>query len=194
MQPSQRPERRPQGHTDAERASRQDRDTAVRRLQAAFAEERLDGEEFEDRVQAALGARTTAELDRLLADLPATASARPPVSTAPTHRLTTAIKTSTRRRGRWQVPERSWAVAYKGTCQLDLLAAELGEGAKIEVCAYKGTVEILVPPRIRVKTAGFGLTGGSVESEGEEAPTDAPLLSVAGLAYKGSVVVRTASV
>jgi hypothetical protein len=52
------------------RASDADREALVARLQTALAEGRLDLDEFGERTGAAYAAVTTAELDRLVADLP----------------------------------------------------------------------------------------------------------------------------
>jgi len=57
------------------RASDRERDVVVQRVQDAFAEGRLDDAEFDERSRAALTARTHADLDALLADLPAAPSA-----------------------------------------------------------------------------------------------------------------------
>jgi Flp pilus assembly protein TadB len=54
------------------RASDADRDAVAERLRQAAVEGRLDPDELEQRLHAALRARTYGELDRLLADLPAT--------------------------------------------------------------------------------------------------------------------------
>src|ERR1022692_4146210 len=51
------------------RASHQDRDAVAQRLQQAFAEQRLDDDEFDQRIRAALTAQTSADLDQLTADL-----------------------------------------------------------------------------------------------------------------------------
>jgi uncharacterized protein DUF1707/2TM domain-containing protein len=62
--------------TDADlRAADADRERAADRLRNAAAEGRLSAAELEDRVEAALGAQTYAELEALLADLPAPAPA-----------------------------------------------------------------------------------------------------------------------
>jgi hypothetical protein len=61
----------------AVRASDADRDAVVTRLQAALGEGRIDLDEFGQRAEAAYAAVTRAELDVLVADLPAHAS--PPV-------------------------------------------------------------------------------------------------------------------
>lgn len=47
------------------RASDREREAAVQRLQGAFAEGRIDDQEFDERMQAALTARTRAELDKV---------------------------------------------------------------------------------------------------------------------------------
>ena len=52
----------------AVRASDRERDAVVQRVQQAFAEGRLDDTEFDERMRAALTARTQADLDVLLAD------------------------------------------------------------------------------------------------------------------------------
>ena len=60
------------------RASDRERDAVVQRVQDAFAEGRLDDAEFDERSRAALTARTHADLDALLADLPAAPAAPAP--------------------------------------------------------------------------------------------------------------------
>jgi hypothetical protein len=54
------------------RASDADRETVTERLRRAAGEGRLEPEELEDRLHAALRARTYGDLDLVLADLPAT--------------------------------------------------------------------------------------------------------------------------
>ena len=54
------------------RASDADRETATERLRQAAGEGRLEPEELEHRLHAALRARTYGDLDLVLADLPAT--------------------------------------------------------------------------------------------------------------------------
>ena len=55
------------------RAADADRDRIVERLRSAAAEGRLSADELEGRLEAALAAPTYAELDRVVADLPAQA-------------------------------------------------------------------------------------------------------------------------
>src|SRR3954468_5846724 len=80
------------------RASDQERDATVQRLQVAFAEGRLADQEFDERMRSALASRTHADLDALLVDLP---SATAPVAPGP---AATAVRAP--KPGRY-------AVAYK---------------------------------------------------------------------------------
>ena len=176
------------------RASDRERDAVVQRVQDAFAEGRLDDAEFDERSRAALIARTHADLDALLADLPAAPSAPGPAPALPgPGRFAVALKSSVRRAGRWRVPERYTTVVYKGGGWLDLRAAELsGPVTTFLAVAYKSRVTILVPPNVRVEMTGLGVTQDvHDEDPGYRLPADAPVIHVRGMAYKGTVEIAT---
>jgi hypothetical protein len=183
----------------ATRASDRERDAVAQRVQEAFADGRLDDSEFDERMRAALTARTHADLDVLLTDLPAPGAGAGPAPTPaiPGHgpgRFAIALKGSVRRSGRWRVPERYTTVVYKGGGWLDLRAAELsGPVTTFLAVAYKSTVTILVPPGVRVEMTGFGVTQGTEDDEdpGYPLPADAPVVHVRGVAYKGAVEITT---
>jgi hypothetical protein len=189
----------PSSQPPAIRVGDRDRDAVAHLLQDAFAEGRLDDDEFDQRMRAALTARVSTELDVLTADLPA---ATPRPATVPAvagagpkpGRLAIAYKSSIRRGGRWRVPARFHCVIYKGTGRLDLRAAELtGPATAMIVTAYKSHVDVLVPPGVRVELDGFGVSKGwSAEEDLERLlPADAPVVHVRGIAYKGTIEVST---
>ena len=165
----------------------------VERVRDAFAEGRLDDAEFDARTRAALTARTHADLDALLADLPAaSAPGGPPAVVPGPGRFAVALKSSVRRAGRWRVPEKYTTVVYKGDGWLDLRAAELsGPVTTFLAVAYKSRVTILVPPNVRVEMTGFGVTQGQDDDPGYRLPADAPVIHVRGIAYKGTVEIAT---
>jgi Domain of unknown function (DUF1707) len=178
------------------RASYTERDAAAGQLQDAFAEGRLDDTEFDERMRAALTAKTHAELDAVVADLPAAPAAagapgtRPaPVAGVAPGRLAVAYKGTVRRAGRWRVPERYTTVVYKGGGLLDLRAAELlGQVTTIRAVAYKSRITVLVPPGVRVEMTGFGINQGAEDLDGGAAlAPDSPVLHIRGLAYKGTI-------
>ena len=175
---------------DSVRASDSERDAAASRLQAAFAEGRLGDTEFDERMRAALTARTRTDLARLTTDLPAEAPAPLPVPAGRRPgRFAVTFKSSLRRAGRWRVPERLTTVVYKGGGLLDLRAAELtAPVTTISAVAYKSRIDILVPPGVRVEAGGLGVSTGSADPEAPLSQ-NAPVVHVRGYSYKGTVEV-----
>jgi hypothetical protein len=183
-------------------ASQADRDATAQRLQVAFAELRLDDEEFDRRIRLALTAKTMSDLASLTSDLPARAA-----STAfgadrggKPGRFALAMKSSIRRAGRWSVPRVFTCVVYKGKGLLDLRDAELtSKVTTIRAIAYKSRTEILVPPGVRLELGGPGVSAsadpaGQPDGElagdhvdGQDLAADAPVVHVRGLAYKGTI-------
>jgi uncharacterized protein DUF1707 len=186
-EPTQRSDRTPV------RASDQERDAIVQRLQGAFVEGRIDDAEFDERMRAALTARTRTDLDNIVADLPAASVTISRVPTQTTGKLILAMKGGVTRAGRWRVPERCNAVAYKGDCELDLRAAELTAGeTSITAVSYKGRVEILVPPGVRLDVHGWSYGGQWADRvPDDDLPPDAPVVHVRAIVYKGVVEART---
>jgi hypothetical protein len=179
------------------RVSDADRDQIAQVLQAAFAEGRLDDDEFDERMRAALTARTSADLEKLTTDLPdgppRPVPARPGAAKSP-GKFAIAYKNSIRRGGRWRVPGRFTSVVYKGSGWLDLRAAELtAADTTVLAVAYKSRIDVLVPPGVRVELDGFGVSKGWSEQEELESllPRGAPVVHVRGIAYKGTIEVST---
>jgi Domain of unknown function (DUF1707) len=181
------------------RVADRDRDAVVHRLQEAFAEGRLDDDEFDQRTRAALTARLSTELAGLTRDLPESAgvAARPVVLQAPGRRpgrFAVAYKSSIRRGGRWRVPGRFSTIVYKGSGRLDLRAAELtAPETTVLAVAYKSRIDVLVPLGVRVDLEGFGVSKGwTAEEELEDRlPASAPVVHVRGVGYKGTIEVST---
>ena len=175
-----------------------DRDAVVQRLQEAFAEGRLDDEEFDRRSRAALTARLSSDLAVLTRDLPESTSQAPIAPRAAADRkpgrLAIAYKSSVRRAGRWQVPEQFRTVVYKGSGHIDLRAAELtAPVTTLFAVAYKSRIDVLVPLGVRVELDGFGVSKGWSAEEDLESrlPADAPVVHVRGIGYKGTIEVST---
>jgi len=181
------------------RVGDRDRDAVAHRLQEAFAEGRLDDEEFDQRMRAALTARLGCDLAVLTQDLPESGdlTSRPtlqPVTGRKPGRFALAYKGPIRRGGRWRVPERFSAVVYKGSGHIDLRVAELTAPVTTVVAvAYKSRIDVLVPVGVRVDLEGFGVSKAwSAEEEMESRlPSDAPVVHVRGVGYKGAIDVST---
>ena len=190
----------------AERAelerARTARDRAIAALSDAFAHDVLDVEEFERRVTVAHTSEASAEILALIADLPAStdAIARVPVALAPAEPATIGEAATTQtvyaimggvdRRGAWTVPRRWRVIAMMGGAQLDLRGARFPAGViDLEVKAFCGGVQIIVPPGLAVEVHGTAIMGGfqNVNRAPAHPDPDAPLLRVRGIAIMGGV-------
>src|SRR5439155_24860012 len=108
------------------RASDVERRRVVATLQAACVEGRLNLDEYGQRVEGALAARTRAQLEALLADLPTETGAGEEHSKVsmirPSGRVsnTLAVLGSAQRSGFWRLAEESRVVPILGSCKIDL--------------------------------------------------------------------------
>jgi hypothetical protein len=110
----------------------------------------------------------------------------------PPVRGVTAFLSAQARSGDWILSRLFRAVAFWGSVTIDLTSARMGAGtSKIEVVAIMGSIEVFVPPDVRVECEGDAILG-SFEMQGQKwsKPADgAPLVHVTGTAYLGSVEV-----
>jgi DUF1707 SHOCT-like domain/Cell wall-active antibiotics response LiaF, C-terminal len=176
------------------RASDAERDATVERLSAATGDGRLTLEEFSQRMEQATSARTRAELDRLVADLPADAAtvgtevagrapAQPSWHVSPVGGL--------RVYGPWRMDRHVIVVSIVGGTRLDLSQAQL---AAPEVTLTKvslvGGVRVWVPAGIRVEVSGFSLIGGTRFYGVPEPGPGAPTVHVRAFGLVGGVRIR----
>lgn len=176
------------------RASDAERDATVESLRGAAGEGRLGLEEFAERMDAALTARTRGQLDRLTADLPAPGTAVGAVA-APGRRWILGILGGGTLRGRWRVGRHCTVLNVMGGSDLDLTEATLeGVATDILVVSIMGGSTITVPDGVRVETSGFALLGGNdVHLTGAPEPAPgAPLVRVRALSLMGGSEVRRA--
>jgi len=183
------------------RASDAERDATVERLSAAAGEGRLTLEEFSQRMGLATAARTRAELDRLVADLPADVAVAPvaeaggggavaPAGTAAAGPATWHVSPvgGLRVSGPWRMDRHVIAVSIVGGTRLDLSEAQLAapEVTLTKVSLVGGT-RIIVPPGIRVEASGFSLVGGTRVQGGPEPGPGAPTVYIRAFSLVGGV-------
>ncbi|MFF2659146.1 DUF1707 domain-containing protein [Kitasatospora sp. NPDC058032] len=115
-----------------------DRDTAVRRVQGAYAEGHLSHEEMDERLHDVLTARTRGDLATVLSSLPA-----PPAETTAT---IAAAGGRIARRGAWRVPRFLTVASAFGRVHLDLSRAVIEHPVvDIELQLGTGNARITVP-------------------------------------------------
>jgi hypothetical protein len=158
------------------RASDADRDRTIEVLAAASAEGRLSPDEYSERSEAALGARTLGDLARLTGDLPAGPAAGVPAAgpqAAPATRpeKITAVLGNESRKGHWVVPPHLTVRSVLGDCHLEMQEASIEQQVtSVDVRARFGAVTIFVPDGTDVR-----LTGRAVLSaKSSDLPTPRP--------------------
>ncbi|MFF1356282.1 DUF1707 domain-containing protein [Streptomyces sp. NPDC058297] len=122
----------------ARRISEDDRNTAVRRVQEAYAEGHLSHDEMDDRLQRVLTAKTHGDLEPALASLPE--------EDAGTTSTIGALGGRIKRRGAWRVPRALKVESAFGSVRLDLSRAVFEHPAvDIELQVGTGRAKITVP-------------------------------------------------
>ncbi|MCZ9349469.1 DUF1707 domain-containing protein [Streptomyces mutabilis] len=174
------------------RASHEDRDRVVDVLSAATADGRLTAGELDERVGAALSARTLGELAVLTADLPALPDATAAVAAKDVVRIEQE-GASTRRGDGWVVPRRMEIRSAWGEVTLDLTRAVITHGTlHIDLDMRAGSLKLLTRPGIVVDTDALAASYAEVKVRRAD-DTGAPVVlrvQITGEISWGQVVVR----
>ncbi|MFF5480567.1 DUF1707 domain-containing protein [Streptomyces sp. NPDC012935] len=176
------------------RASDTDRDRAVDVLNAAAADGRLTMEELDERVTAALSARTVAELAELTVDLPSVPGG---VEVKDVVRIEQQGGSAVRG-GAWVVPRRLEIESSWGDVTLDFTqAATAGGTLRIDLDMRGGTLRLVTRPGVVVDTDSLAIDYAKVRTRpaGKAGEAGAPVVlrvEIAGRMQYGRIVVRPA--
>jgi hypothetical protein len=176
------------------RASDTERRRVMATLQAACVEGRLNLDEYGQRVENALSARTRAQLDALLVDLPAETGTGQARDVASASRAggrvsnTLAVLGSVQRSGFWRLAAESRVVAVLGSCKIDLRSARISAAVTtLEVAAVLGSIDVIVPPGVEVELEVHAVLGSRDMRMGTAPPSGAPLIRITGMVLLGSL-------
>lgn len=196
----------------------QERELVIELLSGHYAEDRLELEAYEERVEQAEAATSEQELRKLVVDLepeeppPEAASAmvkqgggvmpmeKVPTSTAlvpasevPEKRAVIAVFGGPSRKGAWTVPRRLNVRALFGGAEIDLREARLSHGVtEINCYCLMGGVLIIVPPELKVEVEGTGIMGSFDDrtDQGLYEKMQTCCIRVTGVAVMGGVEVE----
>jgi len=111
----------------------------------------------------------------------------------PERRGAVALLSHLRRDGDWILPRLFRVFAFWGNAELDLTQALLAPGtSEIEIRCIMASVEIIVPPDVRVESEVDAVLG-SAEVQRKIASTtftDAPVVRITGSAFMGSIEIK----
>jgi hypothetical protein len=161
------------------------------RLLAAVGDGVLTLHEYDERSAVLWHARTRAELDDLVADLPdepAAVPARPAavVGDAVRPRRVVAVMSEDRLSGALAPGQPVQGYAVMGKAVVDLRRDDLPQRVEVQVRTLMGEVEVMVPPGSAVHLSGFSLMGERTVSVGAG---DGPDVHVDAVAVMGTVKV-----
>jgi DUF1707 SHOCT-like domain len=152
------------------RASHADRDRIVELLRVAAGDGRLTAEELDERLEAALTARTYSELAVLTTDLPAAPLPADLAQSAgvvhPGAKELVKIDCgsgSAKRDGQWLVPRRMEVNVASGSVKLDLTRAAISSPElQLDIDVHSGSLLLVTRPGIVVDTDDVAVRSGSV--------------------------------
>jgi len=172
-------------------------DTVIDQLKHAFAFNYLDVDEFEKRLEVAIGTKNVAELNGLVADLPEKIETETPApqvnqSQVKENDVFLAMMSGITKKGNWKPPRNLKIITIMGGVDLDFTKVSFPPGTtEITIFSFMGGVEIIIPPGINVDANGFALMGGFDDHSfhDQEFP-GAPILKVRGVAFMGGIEIR----
>jgi hypothetical protein len=193
------------------RVSDAEREHVIELLQRATGTGLLDLDEFTQRVDTALAARTRAELNVVLLDLPglthpdrpthvplprpAARRTAPPAAGGPPagdHEVRSMLSSASRR-GAWDVPAHLVVRTVLGSAELDFTEAHIPHDAvEIELDVVAGSVEMRVPEGSRVERGALRATLSSIEvrTRIRADAADGPVFRLTGAVRAGSVEIK----
>jgi hypothetical protein len=182
-----------QGRSPVLRVSEAERDRAATLLATCCGEGRLTLEEFSERVEIVLAAKTQADLDSVTADLPTGEAVAPYRSPVPASGWLAAVMSASSRVGRWRPKGRIRAVALMGSVHIDLRSAEI-EGPTLTITALSimGDISIVLPEGVAVDVSGANFMGTKhVGIADVPILRGGPVISIRAFPIMGAVSVRT---
>jgi hypothetical protein len=196
--PEPRRDAQPEGPVDPRldlRASHEDRDRIVELLRVSAGDGRLSIDELDERVGAALTARTYGELEALVADLPVTPGAAAGVpARKPKEMVRIDCGSGTMKRdGHWAVPQRMEMKVRSGVVTLDFTQAQLTwPTLQIDAEVHSGVLLLLTKPGIVVDADEVSVQSGGVKVEvpwGHDVPATLRI-DVSGRVRSGTITAR----
>lgn len=188
-----------------QRAGDAERERAIATLRQATIEGKLTLEEFSDRMDSALAARTQHELATLTRDIGGSAPVAAGVASAPparpagrlpiTSRITSIISEN-RRVGRWRAEGQVDVVAVMGEAKVDLRQAEIvGSELLVRVHSMMSEVKIYVPEGLDVRlNVGAVLSRSNDGREGTPILPGSPIVRIEGVCILSEVAVLSREV
>jgi uncharacterized protein DUF1707 len=173
------------------RVSDAEREHVVEVLQKAIGHGLISLDEFSDRTDTALAAKTRGELNSVLVDLPGLTHAdNAPAAAAPPQIELRSTMSALKRSGSWTVPQRLLIRSRMGSTELDFTDAVINsQRVEIELDVAGGSVELLFAENAGVTSSDVVMTMGSLKDKRPK-ESGTPQFVITGAVRAGSVEIR----
>ena len=182
------------------RASHEDRDMIVDELRIAAGDGRIDADELDQRIEAALNARTYGELDVLVKDLPQSTEAQARSvakrAEAEASQTITVAHANTRKNGAWLVPRELVVTGGHSNVVLDFTEAVFHGPREVHVVldARHSNIRMIMPDGSHADTSRLSMRHANVSQRnmGPASP-EAVRVTISGQAAHANVKVMRLS-
>ncbi len=178
-----------------------ERNNVIERLEHSFAQNLLDIDVYEKRMEIAVNTASKRELLSLIEDLPAPTETNKQSSSfdmillnlgeIKDYDVTLALLSGTTRKGLWYPPKRMKVVAIMGGVDLDYSQAQIPPGvSNIDIFALMGGVNIFVPEGVNVEVTGIPIMGGIDNRAASSGKLGAPTIKVNAITLMGGLDIK----
>ncbi|MFC6092870.1 DUF1707 domain-containing protein [Saccharothrix sp. BKS2] len=172
------------------RVSDAEREHVVELLQKAIGRGLITLDEFTERTDTALAAKTRAELNAVLMDLPGVVH-RDEATPVRERQELRATMSSVNRRGRWSVPRQLVVHNRMGSTDLDFREAAIPHAVvDIELDVTAGSVKLVLPEGATVDADGVELAASNLKDKVGTGANGRPHFVVHGQVRAGSVEIK----
>ncbi|WP_018684279.1 DUF1707 SHOCT-like domain-containing protein [Actinokineospora enzanensis] len=176
------------------RVSDAEREHVVGVLQKAIGHGMLTLDEFTARTDTALAAKTRAELNAVLVDLPGVVNREPGSPTAVPPIEYRTVMSSSKREGPWVVPREMSVHNRMGSSEFDFTEAVISHAeVHIRLDVAGGAVDLLLPANASCDSHGVEVVAGSVEDKSGGGGASGPRFILTGRVKAGAVHIRRPS-
>ena len=178
-----------------------ERNNVIERLEHSFAQNLLDIDIYEKRMEIAVNTASKRELLSLIEDLPAPTETNKQSSSfdmillnlgeIKDYDVTLALLSGATRKGLWYPPKRMKVVAIMGGVDLDYSQAQIPPGvSNIDIFALMGGVNIFVPEGVNVEVTGIPIMGGIDNRAASSGKLGAPTIKVNAITLMGGLDIK----
>ncbi len=178
-----------------------ERNNVIERLEHSFAQNLLDIDVYEKRMEIAVNTASKRELLSLIEDLPVPTETKKQSSSfdrillnlgeIKDYDVTLALLSGATRKGLWYPPKRMKVVAIMGGVDLDYSQAQIPPGvSNIDIFALMGGVNIFVPEGVNVEVTGIPIMGGIDNRAASSGKLGAPTIKVNAITLMGGLDIK----